>query len=145
MYALRFILYTLKKQINCRMLLKLFIFSNLFVASILNYCSFHRNAQYGLVPFRVLQLKIEDASVWLVCTQNQPVPLLAFSLHISSSSAFSLSFFKQSSHLSCGLPRFLQPSCFFVSDLFGTLLSFILTMCPANFIRLLTICQLYTI
>ena len=38
----------------------------------------------------------------------------------------------KSSHLSCGLPRFLQPSCFFVSDLFGNLSSFILTMCPAT-------------
>ena len=44
----------------------------------------------------------------------------------------------QSSHLSCGLPRFLQPSCFFVSDLFGNVSSFILIMCPAHFIRLLT-------
>ena len=42
------------------------------------------------------------------------------------------SLFTQSSHLSCGLPHFLQPSCFFVSDLFGNLASFILTMCPAH-------------
>ena len=47
--------------------------------------------------------------------------LLAFSLHFSSSSAFLRSLFTQSSHLSCGLPRFLQPSCFIVSDLFGKL------------------------
>ena len=65
--------------------------------------------------------------------------LLAFSLHFSSSSGFLRSFFTQSSHRRCGLPRFLQPSCFFVSDLFGNLSSFILTMCPAHFIRLLTI------
>ena len=65
--------------------------------------------------------------------------LLAFSLHFSSSSAFLRSLFTQSSHLSCGLPRFLQPSCFIVSDLFGNFSSFILTMCPAHFIRLLTI------
>ena len=64
--------------------------------------------------------------------------LLAFSLHFSSSSAFLRSLFTQSSHLSCCLPRFLKP-CFFVSDLFGNLSSFILTMCPAHFIRLLTI------
>ena len=32
---------------------------------------------------------------------------------------FLLCLFTQSSHLSCGLPRFLEPSCFFVSDLFG--------------------------
>ena len=65
--------------------------------------------------------------------------LLAFSLHFSSSSAFLRSLFTQSSHLSCGLPRFLQPLCFIVSDLFGNFSSFILTMCPAHFIRLLTI------
>ena len=65
--------------------------------------------------------------------------LLAFSLHFSSSSSFLRSLFTQSSHLSCGLPRFLQPSYFFLSDLFGDLSSFILTMCPAHFIRLLTI------
>ena len=64
---------------------------------------------------------------------------LAFSLHFSSPSAFLRCLFTQSSHLSCGLPRFLQPSCFFVSDLFGNLSSFILTMCPAHSIRLLTI------
>ena len=62
--------------------------------------------------------------------------LLAFSLHFSSSSAFLRSLFRslftQSSHLSCGLPRFLQPSCFFDSDLFSNLSSFILTMCPAH-------------
>ena len=65
--------------------------------------------------------------------------LLVFSLHFSSSSAFHRSLFTQSSHLRCGLPRFLQPSCFFVSDLFDNLSSFILTMCPAHLIRLLTV------
>ena len=69
--------------------------------------------------------------------------LLAFSLHFSSSSAFLRSLFTQSSHLSCGLPRFLQPSCFIVSDLFGNFSSFILTMCPAHFIRLLTLFLIY--
>ena len=64
--------------------------------------------------------------------------LLAFSLH-SSSSAFLRSLFTQSFRLSCGLPRFLKPYCFFISDLFGNLSSFILNMCPAHFIRLLTI------
>ena len=64
--------------------------------------------------------------------------LLAFSLHFSSSSAVLRSLFTQSSHLSCGLPRCLQPSVF-VSHLFGDLSSFILTVCPAHFIRLLTI------
>ena len=33
----------------------------------------------------------------------------------------------QDSHLSCGLPHFLQPPCFFVSDPFRNLLTFILT------------------
>ena len=56
--------------------------------------------------------------------------LLAFSLHFSSSSAFLRSLFTQSSHLSCGLPRFLEPSCLFVLALFGSLSSFIHTMCP---------------
>ena len=65
--------------------------------------------------------------------------LLAFSLHFSSSSAFLRSLFIQSSHLSCDLPRFLQPSCLFFSDLFSNLSSFILTMYQAHFTRLLTI------
>ena len=43
--------------------------------------------------------------------------------------------FRQSSHLSC----FPQPLCFFASTLFGSLSSFILTVCPANLIRLFTI------
>ena len=64
---------------------------------------------------------------------------LAFSLHFYSSSAFLRSLFTQSSHLSYGLPRFLKSSRLFVSDHFGNLSSFILTMCPAHFIRLLTI------
>ena len=65
--------------------------------------------------------------------------LLVFSLHFSSSSAFLRSLLTQSSHLSCGLPRFLKLSCFFVSDIFGNLSSFILTICPYHFTRLLTI------
>ena len=65
--------------------------------------------------------------------------LLAFSLHVSSSSAFIISLFTQPSHLSCGLPHFLQPSSFFVSDLFCNLSSSNLTMCPTHFTRLLTI------
>ena len=54
--------------------------------------------------------------------------------HFSSSSAFLISLFTRPSHLSCCLPRFLHPSCFFVSDMFCKLSSFILTMCPAHFI-----------
>ena len=65
--------------------------------------------------------------------------LLALSLHFSSSSAFLRSLSTQSSHLSCGLPRYLQPACFFVSDLFRNVSSIILPMCPAHFVRLLTV------
>ena len=43
--------------------------------------------------------------------------LLAFSHHFSSSSASLRSLFTQSSHLSCDLPRFLQPSCSVISRL----------------------------
>ena len=67
------------------------------------------------------------------------VPVIGISLYFSSATAILRSLFAQSSHLSSGLPRFLEPSCFFVADIFGNLLSFILTMCPAHFIRLLTI------
>ena len=45
------------KFYNATLIVNIFQF---IVASILHYCSFHRNAQYGLVPFRVLKLKIED-------------------------------------------------------------------------------------
>ena len=58
--------------------------------------------------------------------------LLAFSLNFSSSFALLKSLFTQSSHLSCGLPRLLEPSCLFVSALFGSLSSFIRTMWPAH-------------
>ena len=67
------------------------------------------------------------------------VPVVGLYLHFPSLSAFLRSLFTQSSHLNCGLPRFLEPSCFFVSDLFGNSSYFTLTMCPAHFIRLLTI------
>ena len=65
--------------------------------------------------------------------------LLAFSLHFSSSSAFPRSLFTQSSHPSCGLPRFLKPSCFFVSDHFGDLSSCLMTMRPAQSTRFLNL------
>ena len=59
-----------------------------------------------------------------VCQKKLHWSLLAFSLQYSSSSAFLKSLVAQSSHLSCGLPRFLhQPSCFFVSAIFGNLVS----------------------
>ena len=44
------------KFYNATLVVNIFQF---IVASILHYCSLHRNAQYGLVPFRVLKLKIE--------------------------------------------------------------------------------------
>ena len=84
-----------------------------------------------------LYWSLRSTATFLICFHWSL--LLAFSLHFPSSSAFLRSLFTQSSHLRCGLPRFLKPSCFFVSDLFGNLSSFILTMCPAHFIRLLTI------
>ena len=73
------------------------------------------------------------------CNSFPLAPVVGLFSPLSSSSPFLRSLFTQSSHLSCGLPRFLQPSCFIVSDLFGNFSSFILTMCPAHFIRLLTI------
>ena len=45
------------KFYNATLIVNIFQF---IVTSILHYCSLHRNAQYGLVPFRVLKLKIED-------------------------------------------------------------------------------------
>ena len=67
------------------------------------------------------------------------VPVIGLFSQFSSSSAFLRSLFTQSSHLRFSLPRFLEPSCFFASALFGSLSSFIRIMCPAHFIRLLTI------
>ena len=48
------------KFYNATLIVNIFQF---IVASILHYCSLHRNAQYGLVPFRVLKLKIEELKV----------------------------------------------------------------------------------
>ena len=45
--------------------------------------------------------------------------LLAFSLHFYFSSAFLKFLFLQSSHLRCGLPRFLHPSCFWLSKYYS--------------------------
>ena len=53
-------IYFLKKTYkfyNATLIVNIFQFID---ASILHYCSLHRNAQYGPVPFRVLKLKIED-------------------------------------------------------------------------------------
>ena len=68
-----------------------------------------------LLFFPFLGVRLVYWSLW--CTATFVICfhlslLLAFSLHFSSSSAFLRSLFTHSSHLSCGLPRFLQPSCF---------------------------------
>ena len=92
---------------------------------------------FPCVGVRLVYWSLRSTVTFVICFHWSL--LLAFSLHFSSSSAFLRSLFTQSSHHSCGLPRFLQPSCFFVSDLFSNLSSFILTICPAHFILLLTI------
>ena len=92
---------------------------------------------FPCVGVRLIYWSLRSTATFVICFHRSL--LLVFSLHFSSSSAFLRSLFTQSSHLSCGLPRFLEPSCFFVSALFGSLSSFIRTMCPAHFIRLLTI------
>ena len=89
---------------------------------------------FPCVGVRLVFWSVRSTATFEICFHNWSL-LLAFSLHVSSSSAFLRSLYTQSSHLSCGLPRFLQPSCFFVSALFGNLSSFILTMFPAHFIR----------
>ena len=92
---------------------------------------------FPCVGVRLVYWSLRSTATFVISFHRSP--LLAFSLHFSSSFAFLKSLFTQSSHLSCGLPRFLEPSCLFVSALFGSLSSFIRTMCPAHFIRLLTI------
>ena len=65
---------------------------------------------------------------------------LVFSLHCFTCSAIPKPLFTQSSHLSCGrLSLSLHPSCFAVTDIFGNLSAFVLTTCPAHFVRLETI------
>ena len=96
---------------------------------------------FPCVGVRLVYWSLRSTATFVICFHRSL--LLAFSLHFYSSSAFLRSLFTQSSHLSCGLHRFLEPSCFFVSALFGSLSSFIRTMCPAHFIRLLT-CIIYT-
>ena len=82
------------------------------------------------VGVRLIYWSLRSMATFVICFHWSL--LLAFSLHFSSSSAFLRSLF---THLSCGLPRFLEPSCLFVSALFDSLSSFIRTMCPAHFIR----------
>ena len=61
------------------------------------------------------------------------LPVVGLSLQLSSSYAFNRPLFKQSSPLSCGVPRFLEPSGFFVSDIFGNISYFILTIMSSPF------------
>ena len=95
----------------------------------------HRLVQFGIVlPLVYLVgvwLAICRSAVWLLSLSLAP-------LHFSFPRASIISLFRQSSHLSCGFPRFLQPACFFVSELVDTHSSFILTMGPSHIIRLLT-------
>ena len=49
-----------------------------------------------------------------------------------------MSLLTQSSHLSCGLPLSVRPSCFSTAALFASLLASILTKWPAHLILLLT-------
>ena len=91
---------------------------------------------FPCVVVRLVYWSLRCTATFVICFHRSL--LLAFSLNFSSSYAFLRSLFTQPSHLSC-LPRFLEPSCFFVSALFGSLSSFIRTMCSAHFIRLLTI------
>ena len=84
---------------------------------------------------RLIYWSLRSTATFVICFHRSL--LLAFSLHFSSSSAFLRSLFTQSAHLSCGLPRFLEPSCFFFSALFASLSSFILTMWPAHCMTLI--------
>ena len=106
---------------------------------IIEYCS---SSGFPCVGVMLVYRSLQSTATFVICFHWSL--LLAFSLHFSSSSAFLRSLFTQSSHLSCGLPRFREPSCFFVSALFGSLSSFIRTMCPAHFIRLLSMLPFYT-
>ena len=84
---------------------------------------------------RLIYWSLRSTATFVICFHWSL--LLAFSLHLFSSSAFLRSLFTQSSHLSYGLPRFLEPSCFFFSALFASLSSFIRTMCPAHSMTLI--------
>ena len=61
------------------------------------------------------------------------LPVVGLSRQLSSSYVFIIPHFKQFSPLSCGVPRFLELSCFFVSDLFGNISYFILTTMSSPF------------
>ena len=99
----------------------------IFVCAIFKFVIYMSFLWFSLfVGVRLVYLSLRSTATFVISFCRSL--LLAF----SSSSAFLRSLFTQSSHLSCGLPRFLQPCCFFVSDLFSNLSSFILTMCPAH-------------
>ena len=57
-HDVQFILFSFFLNLNSTTLIKLSMFSYVFAASILHNCSLHGNAQYGYVPFRVVQFKI---------------------------------------------------------------------------------------
>ena len=90
-------------------------------------------------PFIVVRLVIRHSTVRLLLLSFSFSPCCWPFLSTFLRTAFLRSLFTQSSYLSCDLPCFLQSTCFFVSDLFGDLSSFILIMCPAHLIRLFTI------
>ena len=92
----------------------------------------HRRLFFLLCPFgrgeaRHLSLHCMSTFVNFHCSV-----LLAFSLHFSSSSASARSLFRQSSHLSCYIPRFHPPPCFSVKQNYGIFSSFIMTVRPSN-------------
>ena len=63
---------------------------------------------FPCVGVRLVYWSLRITATFVICFHWSL--LLAFSLHFSSSSAFLGSLFTQSSHLSCGLHRFLKPS-----------------------------------
>ena len=83
---------------------------------------------FPCIGVRLVYWSLRSTTTFVICFHWSL--LLVFSLHFASSSAFLRSLFMQSSHLSCGLPRFLKPSCFFVSDLFGNLFHSDHVSCP---------------
>ena len=85
-------------------------------------------------PFVGARLFLLSLRCTYFCKLFPLVHVVRLSLQFSSSSAFLRSLFTQSSHLSCGLPRFLQPSCFVVPYRFGNLPSFIMTMLSSRFL-----------
>ena len=76
-----------------------------------------------LPPVAEVRLGVYHIVLWPLLYFFHIFLLLTFSLQFSSSNLFRRSIFRQSSHPSCGLPRLLQPPCFFLSPIFGTLSS----------------------